>query len=151
MNCILVDSRQKKGKHETKHEQMRSSGIRLVRCALPWGDYIAAPRIAIDTKQDIHEIAANLCGSSAETKRVREEVKKARDAGCKLIFLVEDPHYNEIADLYGTKVYLHSGRTIPGDQLATAMHIMENRYGCEFWFCDPSEAGRVIEKILEDG
>lgn len=148
MRTIIEDSRQKKGKHTVKNEYWATHNIRVVRSSLPWGDYIAAPRIAIDTKQDVHEIAANLCGSAAEKKRVREEVKKARDAGCKLIFLIEDPHYNEIEDLYGTKVYLHSGRTIPGDQLATAMHVMEGRYGCEFWFCDPSEAGRVIEEIL---
>ena len=81
MNCILVDSRQKKGKHDLKHEQMMSAGINLIRCALPWGDYIAAPRVAVDTKQDILEIAGNLCGCASEKRRVREEIKKANDGG----------------------------------------------------------------------
>ena len=151
MNCILVDSRQKKGKHDLKHEQMMSAGINLIRCALPWGDYIAAPRVAVDTKQDILEIAGNLCGCASEKRRVREEIKKANDAGCKLIFLIEDKRFHEIDDLYGRNFRLHNGQTIPGDQLAVAMTVMQERYQCEFWFSDPKESARVIRELLEDG
>ena len=149
MKTIIEDTRQKKDKHALKNEFWASDGVNVIRSGLPFGDYWPVPSVAVDTKQDIAEIAMNLCGSSSETRRVREEVKKARDAGTKLIFLIEDGRYESISDLYGTKVWLHNGRTIPGDQLATSMHIMEKRYGCEFWFCSPDDAGRIIEELLE--
>lgn len=92
----------------------------------------------------------NMCGSGREKHRFAEECKKAREAGCKLIFLIEDKKYTSINDLYGKSVYLFNGQTIPGDQLATAMHTMSNRYGCEFRFCPPEEAGRIIAELLEE-
>lgn len=148
MKTIIEDTRQKRDKHALKNEFWASHEVNVIRSGLPFGDYWRAPTVAVDTKQDIAEMAMNLCGSAAETKRVREEVKKAKDAGTKLIFLIEDSRYSEISDLYGEKIWLHNGRVIPGDQLATAMHINEQRYGCEFWFCSPEDAGRVVEDIL---
>lgn len=151
MKSIVEDTRQKSGKHKLKNEYWTSHETNVIRCGLPFADYWPVPRVAIDTKANIEEIALNLCGSAKETRRVREEVKKARDAGTKLIFLIEDSRFTSEADLYGKKIWLHNGRTIPGDQLATAMHVMSGRYGCEFWFTPPDEAGRVIQELLEDG
>ena len=39
---ILVDSRQKKGKHDRKHEWLKLQGHTLLTCKLPYGDYINA-------------------------------------------------------------------------------------------------------------
>lgn len=146
---ILEDTRQKSGKHENKHKYWEQTGTLWIRSALPFGDYISAPKVAIDTKQDIQEVVANMCGAGKEKRRFREECKKARDAGCKLIFLIEDKRYNEPADLIGGTVYLHNGQIIPGDQAYMAMRMHEERYGVEFWFCDPAESGRVIKELLE--
>ena len=151
MISLIEDTRQKKDKHALKNRIWESEGVHVVRCALPFGDYFPVPKVAVDTKQDILEIAGNLCGAAAEKKRVREEIKKANEAGCKLIFLIEDKRYSEIEDLYGKKFRLHNGQTIPGDQLATAMLVMQERYQCEFWFSDPKESARVIRELLEDG
>lgn len=150
MVTLIEDTRQKASKHETKHKYFDSHNIPLLRCALPFGDYAAAPRIAIDTKQDISEIALNMCGSAKEKTRFREECVKAKEAGCKLIFLIEDARYENVQSLYGKQIFIHNGQTISGDQLATAMHVMKERYGCEFWFCDAKESGRIITELLED-
>lgn len=150
MITLIEDSRQKAEKHEIKHNYWNEEGRTIIRCALPFGDYISAPKIAVDTKQNIAEIGMNMCGSGREKHRFAEECKKAREAGCKLIFLIEDKKYTSINDLYGKSVYLYSGQTIPGDQLATAMHTMSNRYGCEFRFCPPEEAGRIIAELLDE-
>lgn len=149
MTTILEDTRQKAEKHKTKHGYFAAEGINLIRCALPFGDYAAAPRVVIDTKQDASEIAYNMCSSSKEKSRFRKECVKAQEAGCKLIFLIEDPHYDEINSLYGSKIFLHNGQIIPGDQLATAMYVMSERYGCEYLFCKPEEAGKMIRELLE--
>lgn len=150
MNTIIEDVNQKKGKHALKNEYWSSEGVDVIRCHLPFGDYIAAPSIAVDTKQDIVEITTNMCSGMGEKRRFREECKKAQAAGCKLIFLIEDPRYERIQDLYGEKVWLHTGQVIMGDQLATAMYTMAARYGCEFRFCRPEDTGRVVMEILND-
>lgn len=146
---IIEDSRQQKGKHKIKHVWWNENGDNVLRCKLPVGDYSIPPSMAIDTKQDIKEIAQNMCGPVSEKKRFREECKLARDIGCKLIFLIEDKHYKTIDDLFGQKIWLMSKRTIPGDQLATAMHTMSNRYGVRFMFCDPADTAELINKLLE--
>lgn len=147
---ILEDTRQQKGKHTLKNEFWASEGDTITRCKLPWGDYCKPPTVSVDTKADITEICQNMCGSMKEKRRFAEEVKGARDAGCRLVFLIEDSRYQNTSDLYGEKIYLHSGRTIKGDQLALAMETMAARYGCEFRFCRPEDAGQVVKDILNE-
>ena len=149
MFTIIEDTRQKESKHELKHQYWSKHKTNVVRSALPFGDYIKAPTIAIDTKQDISEICGNICGAVREKIRFNDECKLAMESGCKLIFLIEDKRYDCIEDLYGKSIYVHNGMIVPGDQLATAMHTLEGRYGCEFMFCDPKEAGRIIMELLE--
>lgn len=149
MLAIIEDTRQKADKHEAKHQFWAEIGVGYMRSALAFGDYIKAPAVAVDTKQDIYEIGMNMCGNSKEKHRFAAECKKAKDFGCKLIFLIEDRNFTEISDLYGKQIHLHNGMTVPGDQLATAMHTMSGRYGCEFMFCDPRESGKRIIELLE--
>lgn len=149
MLAIIEDTRQKADKHEAKHQFWAEVGVGYIRSALAFGDYAPVPKVAVDTKQDIYEIGMNMCGNSKEKHRFAAECKKAKDCGCKLIFLIEDKNFTEINDLYGKQIHLHNGMTIPGDQLATAMHTMSGRYGCEFMFCDPRESGKRIIELLE--
>ena len=149
MTTLLEDTRQKAEKHKKKHEFFTAENIDVIRCALPFGDYAPPPKVAVDTKQNIAEIAYNMCGPAKEKKRFKNECVKAREAGCKLIFLIEDGKYTQINDIYDNNVMLHSGQIISGEQLATAMHVMRERYGCEFLFCKPSKTGEMILKLLE--
>lgn len=149
MVTLLEDTRQKADKHKTKHEYFAAEQVDVIRCALPFGDYSLPPKVAVDTKQDISEIAYNMCSSAKEKARFRRECVKAKEAGCKLIFLIEDSRYSEVNDLYGISIFLHNGQIISGDQLATAMHVMSERYGCEYRFCKPQEAGQRIIQLLE--
>ena len=148
---IVEDTRNKVGKHQNKHDYWDENGVGWLRSALPFGDYWSTPRVAIDTKQDIHEIGGNMCGSMKEKKRFWKECEKAQECGCRLIFLIEDSRYHVQEDLYGKRIHLNTGQIIPGEQLALAMDVMHERYGCEFWFCDPEESGQVIKELLEDG
>lgn len=148
---IIEDSRNRVGKHEKKRMYFEDQGVIVKRAALPWGDYLIMPSIVVDTKQDIIEIAQNLCGSVTERTRFADEMKGAKLAGVKLVFLIEDKRFDEISDLYDVKMKLHSGKVVQGTQLATAMSICEARYGCRFEFCSPDEAGYRIIEILEGG
>lgn len=148
---IIEDTRNKAGKHENLHRSWVRSGTPWVRSGLLFGDYWAAPRVAVDTKQDIQEIGVNLCGSGAERKRFRAECDKAKTAGCRLVFLIEDKRYADIKDLFGKTIWIHDGRTISGDSIASEMYALQERFGVEFRFCSPADAGEIIKEILEEG
>lgn len=149
---ILEDTRQKKGKHDLKENWFAENDVMLFRSKLFAGDYCLPPAIAVDTKQNLMEIAGNICGNAAERKRFREECKAAQTAGCKLVFLVEHGKtVKEAADLIGRKIKLGNGRIIQGDQLFNAMAIIQERYGCSFEFCAPECTGQRIKEILENG
>ena len=87
---IIEDSRQQAGKHELKHKAWADHGDKLIRCALPFGDYMAVPPVSVDTKASMQEVAQNIGGSSAEHNRFRRELIKAQEAGCHLYILVEN-------------------------------------------------------------
>lgn len=147
---IIEDSNQKKDKHVLKNDFWRSEGDIVMRCRLPYGDYVKAPPVSVDTKQDLTEIAVNMCGIGKEKARFREECKRAQDAGATLIFLIEDERIQNIEDLYGRSIWIPPGRRIRGDQLAQAMHTMSARYGCRFEFCRPEDAGRRVKELLQE-
>ena len=147
---LIEDTRQQAGKHENKRKAFEEAGAKVIRSKLPFGDYALAPTTAIDTKQDIKEIAQNMCGSAREKSRFREECKLAKDSGCRLIILIEDERLQSSAELIGRKVQLHTGRLIDGTQLARAMAVTSERYGVEFMFCNPKDTGRLIMEMLTE-
>lgn len=147
---ILEDSRQKVGKHKTKHYVWSKSGDHVIRCKLPFGDYCLPPIVSVDTKASLMEIASNMCGAPKEKARFREECKAAHDSGCKLYFLIES-NKSGIDDLMGMTIKMGSGKFVPGDQLAIAMHTMEERYGCVFIFTTKENSANVIKEILRKG
>ena len=148
---IEEDTRQQAGKHEAKHKAFSEMGVEVLRSKLAFGDYCLPPRVAVDTKASIMEIAGNLCGSQKETARVREEMKLARACGSVLIFLIEVGKYKQPADLIGESFRLKSGKVVEGIQLYRAMETCAARYGCRFEFCPPSEAGRMVMELLTRG
>lgn len=148
---LLEDTRQQSGKHELKHEYFASEGIEVVRTKLPFGDYaLWGGTIAVDTKANVEEIAGNIGGSGHV--RFREECKLARRCGGQLIILVENEHgYKCIDDVVAwvNPNVRKTARSITGERLAKAMHTMSERYGVQFEFCAPEEAGRRILQLLE--
>ena len=150
---LIEDSRQKPDKHVMKNQWWQENGVSVLRCKIPFGDYCLPPRISIDTKADMAEIAQNIGGSTAEHNRFREECKLAKEFGCKLIILIENTEgitcIEDVASWKNPRRF-ESPKAIDGVRLSKAMATMQQRYGCEFWFCEPEEAGRVIKELLED-
>ena len=148
---ILEDTRQQADKHQLKHDYFASEGIELVRTKLPFGDYALWGSVkAVDTKANVEEIAQNIGGK--EHARFREECKLAKKLGGQLIILVENEHgYRCIDDVVGwiNPNFRKTARSIEGPRLAMAMKTMSERYGVQFMFCAPEEAGRIIKKLLE--
>lgn len=146
---LIEDTRQKAGKHDIKHAWFEDNDVYLLRCKLPFGDYAPIPEVVIDTKANMDEIAANICGK--EHKRFITECKAAKAAGCQLIILVE----NEIGirDLSQVNIWqnprsVYSPNAVQGDRLQKAMQTISERYGVQFMFCRPEDAGATIKEIM---
>lgn len=150
----LEDTRQQAGKHEAKHEWWREHDVALVRSKLAFGDYCLPPAVAVDTKASLFELASNI---DAEHARFRRELVGARDAGVKLVVLVENE--DGVTDLDTLSRWRESDvdyrrrkfaqRRIEGARLAKACATMEQRYGVRFLFCAPEDAARIVTEILE--
>lgn len=152
---LLIDSNQKQGQHKLKHEHFEAVGVVSYRLRLPFGDYALAPSIVVDTKADIYELANNI---DVEHDRFRAECIRARDAGCRLIILVENrDNVQCLADLERwTESDAHfrmrrGKQRISGKRLARACATMHERYGVEFMFCTPEQAGPLIIELLQGG
>ena len=148
---IQEDTRQQAGKHNIKHAFFENADVGVVRCKLPFGDYAPVPPVSIDTKKDMDEIAQNICGNAH--RRFINECKAARDAGCKLIILVENTV--GIRDISQVHIWknprsCYSPNCVQGPRLQKAMETISTRYGTEFRFCEPEEAGGIIIRIIEE-
>jgi ribosome-associated protein len=107
--------------------------------------------VAVDTKENMAEIANNIGGPAAEHKRFREELKLAQEYGCKLFVLVENTDGIEILEdvvRWENPRRVYSSKAIDGPRLCKAMKTMQERYGVTFLFCRPEDAGRVIKELL---
>jgi len=153
---IIEDTRQKIDQHDIKHQAFAEMGVELTRCALPFGDYAYPPRISVDTKENMQEIAGNLVG---EHERFRQECLRAMKANCHLYILVETEWetINSIDDVhlwYNPRLIM-SRKAVTGEKLEKIMKTMTAKYGVRFMFCRPQEAAKTIIDILngvcEDG
>lgn len=173
---IVADSRQQAGKHETKHRWFEEHGHQLVVRALNFGDYsldVQNPKLSIDTKRSVSEVSQNI---SRDHERFKRECLRARDAGARLVILVENEHgYLTIPDVArwvndecrrckytyvcdpnakgpcrNPRHKKTKRKPMQGPRLALAMQTMSERYGVEFMFCHPSQSAPIIASMLAD-
>lgn len=131
-------------------------------------DFLGTYSVVVDTKRDMSEIEGDIVGK--QHARFRDELILAQNNGIKLYILIENTdkitsindvfHYTSPRRLrwfkytklheYGKalSVVLPKQPPVSGEQLAKAMLTMQYKYGCEFVFCHPQDAGaRVIELL----
>lgn len=147
---IQEDTRQKADKHNIKHQGFADLSVELVRCKLPFGDYAPIPPISIDTKENMDEIANNICGK--EHMRFINECKAAKAAGCHLYILVENKL--DITDLSQVHTWqnprvIYSPKCVQGPRLQKAMETISERYGVTFLFCNPIDSAKIITELLK--
>ena len=176
---IQYDSREKARAITKIIEEFDRRGVKHFVSKLYVGDYASLdnPRLVIDRKQNLTEICANVCQNH---DRFRRELIRAQENGIKLIILIE--HSNQIRSIddvagwqnprLGEPVWIpdrcvgkgkaehwvpgHWSNKHPnamtGETLSKIMRTMEQKYGCEFQFCDKLHTGkRIIELLGGDG
>lgn len=155
---IQQDSREKSNKKNHVLKYFLDNDIKVVRSKLFVGDYTLLNKqdVVIDLKQDIVEIAGNICGKQHE--RFKNECIRAKEANIKLIVLCEEMHNYKTLCLWESPLYgkysKYAGQPITktkGETLAKAMATMQERYGVKFMFCHREDVGRRIIEILTEG
>lgn len=131
-------------------------------------DFLGSYKVSVDTKKDMQEIYGNVCGQ--QHARFRDECILAQNNGIKLYVLIENKDgIKSIQDVsrwqnprmheYNKIKYMHSigkwqSKKLPkapptsGQTLAKALLTMQLKYGVEFLFCRPEEAGERILELL---
>lgn len=131
-------------------------------------DFLGTYDVSVDTKKDMQEIVGNICGKAHP--RFRDECILAQNNGIKLYVLVENTdgvkcvqdvfkwqnprlhRYNKIAFMHSQGNWLNKplpkSKPTSGDKLAKAMLTMQLKYGVEFVFCRPENAGEKVIELL---
>lgn len=159
--ALIEDINNKLGQHVTKNEYWQTIGEQVLRCKLPYGDYILPPLIVVDTKRNIEELAFDI---QCDHARFKKAAIKARDMGSTMWILTENTDgVRNLADLAewresdkrfemrkakskNVNAKRHEGKT-----LAKACVTMGKRYGLVFDFCTPEESGARVLDILRGG
>lgn len=132
-------------------------------------DFMGTYHICVDTKKDIQELISNICGK--EHDRFRDSCLLCKNNNIKLVVLVENkasqircgskiinnPYVGDLKALFkwiNPRLFLfrNGKQRFPtatrGAQLAKACLTMQLKYGVEFLFCKPEEAGQRVIDIL---
>lgn len=153
---LVEDTRQQRGKHAAKSAYFDAVGERVVRCALPVGDYQRPARVAVDTKKDIIELGVDV---KTDHERFRRECERAKALGTQLVILIENN--DGVRNLHDLEEWVEPDKSFnrrnkrgnavryTGKAIAKACRTMYDRYGVKFGFCSPDESGERIIAILD--
>ena len=148
---IQIDSREKAHAIEKILSTFRQNCVAYYISKLWVGDYCSLdnPRVVVDRKQSLLEVCGNMC---QQHERFRAECVRAQEAGIKLIILVEHGRgVRSIEDVEGWKNprLKRSPQATTGKALAGFMRTMAGKYGVEWHFCEKSQTGSEIIRLLK--
>lgn len=149
---IQIDSREKERAIKKIVKEFEQQNIKYYTSKLYVGDYMSLdnPRLIIDRKQNLTEVAANVCQGH---ERLLNEIKRAKENGIQLIFLIE--HSEQIKSIddvhkwYNPRLTL-SQRAVTGEKLERILKTMQRKYQTKFLFCSKEETGKRIIELLSE-
>lgn len=164
---VTEDSRQQQGKHTHIAAWMEAHGVAFEQRsrALPFGDYVSdnGSNVAVDTKKDIQELVMDV---GRDHDRFVRECERARDAGFRLVVLVESSaRYNDRLELarwvsdvcrrcrrcdprLSVRCRRYRARPMQGATLAKIVDALERRHGVRFEFVSRAQCARRICELL---
>ena len=149
---LLVDDREKwthKGARDVHLKNYFDRHGILYRVErLDVGDYmLEGGKISVDRKYGLEELAKNLTNKD-DNIRFMAEIRRAYEAGIKLVFLVEQHGISSKDDVAAWRSEITG---VSGTRLLKEMFRLEMAYGIRFFFCDKRSCGRRIMEILTTG
>lgn len=153
---IIVDSREKPKAIGKILQRFDNEGIPYEVSKLLFGDYMdyGNPRLVIDRKQNIAELARNC---TVEHERFRRELERVKATGSELVILVEQNRYKDRGELVQVRdisdlIRWSSPHTmVRGEKVYRVLASWSSKYPLRVEFCDKRSTGRMILKILYEG
>ena len=151
MAVIVHDTRDKASKHKNLDDYLVSHGHQVVRSKMYVGDItlLNDQSVCIDLKRNLAEVVVNVC---QQHDRFVREIKRANEAGIKLIFLIEQGgSFKSLEDVMNwvNPRLKESPLAVSGERLYRIMYTMQREYGIEWHFCDRASTGAVVIKLLK--
>lgn len=151
MGIVQIDTREKARAITKILQTFDKKGVKHFSSKLYVGDYMNLdnPRLIIDRKQNLNEVASNVC---QDHERFIAELMRAQEAEIHLIILVE--HGRDIKELedviwWNNPRLIESPKAITGERLYKIMSTIQDKYGIEWRFCEKSKTGETILRLLE--
>jgi ERCC4-type nuclease len=149
---LIVDDREKWTHQGARDVHLKNyfdrHGIMYRVERLDVGDYMLdGGKISVDRKYGLEELSKNLTNRE-DNERFMAEIRRAYEAGIKLVFLVEQNGINSRDDVAAWRSKITG---VSGSRLLKEMFRLEMAYGIRFFFCEKRSAGRRIMEILTTG
>ena len=153
---LLIDTREKPKAIEGILKRIQDVGIPYERTKLLFGDYMDwnRPGIVIDRKQNIAELAKNV---TVDRSRFVSELNRAKIAGARLVFLVEQNRYKDrdkwihVETIEDLILWSDKHTTIRGEAVFRRLSGLMFNYDIEVRFCDKRSTGKRILEIIYEG
>ena len=156
MKYLLIDTREKPRAIQSILKTLEESNIVYESTKLLFGDFMDwnRPKIVIDRKQNIAELAKNC---TIEHDRFKREMEKAKKAGATLVILVEQNRYKSgdkwihVDDISDLLLWDSPHTTIRGEKVFRVLRSWQSKYPIRVEFCDKRSTGKRIIEIIYGG
>lgn len=150
---IIVDTREKPRAIVKILEHFDAHGAEYRKEKLEYGDYMIenGPKISIDRKQSIAELAKNC---TRESERFRREMDRAAADGARLVILVEQNRYKDrgewiqVKDISDLMRWSSPHTMVRGEKVYRVLYSWRSKWPIDVIFCDKRSTGRMILEIL---
>ena len=153
---LLIDTREKPNAIGKIVAHFDEQGIKYDRTKLYIGDYqyLDNPTLVVDRKQSIAELAMN-CGK--DSKRFKDELIRAKEAGVTIVILVEQNRYEDrgktkhVDSINDLILWEPEYGRLRGEEIYRILNGWTYKYPIRIEFCDKRSTGRRILEILDEG
>lgn len=146
---IQIDSREKARAIKKIIEEFKDNDVEYFVSKMYVGDYCRHdnPKLIIDRKQNIAEIAQN---ATSGHDRFKRELERLKSIDAKMIVLIEQNTIDktEIKDLSDLILWKPKFGEIIGERVYRILKSWGNKYPVTFEFCSKKDTGKRIIEIL---
>ena len=150
---IIVDTREKPKAIVKILQHFDAHGVPYKHEKLDYGDYMIenGPKISVDRKQNIAELAKNC---TRESERFRREMDRAAADSARLVILVEQNRYQDrgewiqVRDISDLMRWSSPHTMVRGEKVYRVLYSWLAKWPVDVIFCDKRSTGRMILEIL---
>lgn len=146
---IQIDTREKARAIKNIVSYFDRHDIKHISSKLYCGDYcdMDNPKIIVDRKQNIGEIAQN---ATSGHDRFKRELQRVDDIGAFMYVLIEQNKIDgkPIESIEDVMLWRNKYGQVDGMRIYRILHAWEHKHNVKFVFCDKRSTGRRIIELL---